>query len=558
MHNSSPTQSPSHGSPFNLSPGAYEWVEHTLEHMSLRQCLGQLLCPILTKEPTEDTFAMLREFEPGGLFVPSQPPEQLKPVLERIQREAKTPVVVCADIEHSPALFDPEAPDFPRPMGMGAANDLALMQTIGEVCAKEARAFGVHWTLAPVVDLSLNFLNQITNTRAIGDQTETAVRLIPPWMRALQANGLAATAKHFPGDGVDDRDQHLCTSVNSLPFDEWEELYGTIWRKMIDEGVLSIMTGHISLPSWTGGDPAECLPATIEPKLIDGLLRRKLGFAGVVVSDAAPMVGLTSRCHERDLAATFIRSGGDVYLFSEPEKDLPALLEAIEDGLLSEERVRESVRRVLSLKAHLGLHEGAIENPPTPSKEERAKWHEIAAAGHLKAATWLKSPSNKVTAPKKGAKLLAITLRPKSGFQARPPELTDFVDALTERGYEVTHELNPSHRDLNLHCHEYETIFVNVYLRSHMQMGVIRPTADLLFSFWRSFVPKHRDVRFTSFGTPYLEYDMPWIPNLLGMWTGHTLPQQTAVKVWLGEAEAGGTCPVVLPKVTVRPWRPYL
>jgi beta-N-acetylhexosaminidase len=182
-------------------------------------------------------------------------------------------------------------------MAAGAANDPGLVAELGKATAIEARHIGVNWCLTPVVDLNYNFDNPVVNIRSMGDQPERVAHLVSILIQALQAHGVAATAKHFPGDGMDSRDQHLVTTINSLPFDRWLETYGYVWKQAIDAGIWTIMPGHISLPAFQGfvEQEEDAPPATISRELLETLLRQELGFDGVIVSDATGMMGFASR-----------------------------------------------------------------------------------------------------------------------------------------------------------------------------------------------------------------------------------------------------------------------
>ncbi|MEZ4836711.1 MAG: glycoside hydrolase family 3 N-terminal domain-containing protein [Caldilineaceae bacterium] len=153
-------------------------------------------------------------------------------------------------------------------MGIGAADDETLAATVGQAIAVEARYIGINWLFNPVIDLNYNPDNPITNIRALGDDPVRVSRLATAWLRAMQAHGVAATAKHFPGDGIDDRDQHLLTSVNSLPFDQWLETFGVVWKAVIEAGVMCVMPGHISLPDYQGyRDNPEAASCYAEPQV---------------------------------------------------------------------------------------------------------------------------------------------------------------------------------------------------------------------------------------------------------------------------------------------------
>jgi beta-N-acetylhexosaminidase len=256
-----------------------QWVNTTLKAMTLPQCAGQLLCAFSPRFTTDDWLDLLEKVPIGALTVRTASSAGLREQMQALQDQSAVPLLVSADLEHG-AIALSDGAEFPWMMGAGAANDAELMTIMGQATAAEARYAGLHWTFSPVVDLNYNFNNPITNIRALSDQPERVIRLATAYVRGLQAEGrLAATAKHFPGDGIDDRDQHLSTTVNSLPFEQWQATYGRVWRAVIEAGVMCIMPGHISLPDYQGfaDRPEQAPPATLSPKLLIDLLRR-VGF----------------------------------------------------------------------------------------------------------------------------------------------------------------------------------------------------------------------------------------------------------------------------------------
>ncbi len=401
------------GDPIMLTPLAdsqRRWVGTILAGMSLDQCLGQLLCPEDRKYSLDDWLEILRKVPVGNVFFGRKNGAELESMLRAMQAASPVPLLVAGDLEHGATPLADEGIEFPWPMAAGAAADPDLLYGMGRATALQGRHRGFHWTFAPVADLNLNFQNPVTNTRALGDCPEKVISLLKPLIRGLQEDSLlAGCAKHFPGDGVDDRDQHLCTSVNSLPVQQWWELYGKVWKAVIDQGVMSIMAGHISFPAYEGliDNPEEAMPATLNRPLQVDLLRNELGFEGVLVSDAAPMIGICSRSTPDQQVVQNIASGSDVYLFADPVKDFERLQAAVKSGTLSEAQVRQSARRVLELKARLNLHIDPF--GPRTNNQQLGQARATARTMAEKAVTALRKPQlPKLTA---GDKVLAGELK---------------------------------------------------------------------------------------------------------------------------------------------------
>ena len=539
-----------------LTAEQQQWVDATLDTMTLPQCVGQLLCATNPRFTTDDWLELLKKVPLGALTVRGIASADLRERMHSLQDQSTIPLLVAGDLEHGAiALFD--GTEFPWMMGAGAANDAELMTIMGQATAAEARYAGLHWTFAPVVDLNYNFNNPITNIRALSDQPERVIRLASAFVRGLQAEGrLAATAKHFPGDGIDDRDQHLCTTVNSLPFEQWQATYGRVWQAIIEAGVMCIMPGHISLPDYQGfvDRPEEAPPATLSPKLLIDLLRTELGFEGLLLSDASGMIGMASRVSSEERAIQSIKAGVDVYLFPDTFKDYERLLQAVTEGRLSEERVRQAARRVLEMKARLNLHHDPFGSKPSPA--DKSRYQQAAQTIADKSMTILRSDDRTPLKLEPGSRVLTVTIGQLSPFNKFMPQLDldAFDDELRQRGFQVEHLLNPKDDLLLAKAAEYDVVFLNLMALPYMVLGTIRNLVGHLGHWsWRSLFVDYPQVRFTSFGNPYVLHEMPHLPNLLVAYGNSDVSQRAAVKVWLGEIEAQGDCPVRLPKITIQP-----
>jgi beta-N-acetylhexosaminidase len=534
------------------------WVDETLDRLSMEQCIGQMLNVSHSEEGTAYWLELFEQVPVGCMSARTASAEAYRVLLAELQAQVPIPFLVLANMEHGAAEWPGYGTAYPWPMAAGAADDEALVQTMAQAIAVEARYIGVNWVLNPVIDLNYNPDNPITNIRSMGDDPDRVSRLATAWIPALQAHGVAATAKHFPGDGMDDRDQHLVSTANSLPFEQWLETYGRVWRAAIDAGVMTVMPGHISLPDYQGyaNDPAAAPPATVSRKLLIDLLRQELGFEGLIVSDSTSMVGLTSRVKPGERAVAAIAAGIDVYLNADLERDFGCLVQAVQDGRLSEEQIRASARRVLALKAQLDLHEAPL--GPAPTGEQQAEFARAAQQMADESIVVLRTDGRSPVRLDAGASVLTVTVGQLSPMR-RQPDLDAFDEALRERGFQVEHLLNPNTRELSAAAQAHDAVFVHVYVTPFTTMGTVRVTGGGFGSWgWRSLFNEHPCVLYTAFGSPYVAYELPHVPNLIATFSDAPVSQRAAVKVWLGELEARGTLPVRLPQVTIRslPARP--
>ena len=536
-----------------LAASQTQWVDKTLDGLSLEGCIAQLLC-ISQPQDSKEYWLRLVEHTPiGCMRARPKSAEAYRTLLSEIQEQSPIPLLVPANMEHGAAELMGYGTDFPWLMAAGAADDEALMSVMGQAIAVEARHIGVNWASNPVVDLNYNFDNPITNIRSLGDDPDRVSRLAPALIRAMQQHGIASTAKHFPGDGMDDRDQHLLTTVNTMPFDQWMETYGRVWRAVIDAGVMCIMPGHLSLPDYQGyaERPEAAPPATLSRKLLIDLLRRELGFEGLIISDNASMIGLTSRAGADERFVESITAGIDVYLNADPDLDHGRLMQAVTDGRLSEERIRQSTRRVLEMKARLNLFETIF--GPAPTSDQKADFERAAQAMADRSITVLRGDGQQTLALAPGAKVLTATfakLNPLMGML----DLEVFDQELRERGFRVKHLLNPDSGELRRMAKEHDAVFVNLYFTPMMTLGTARMTDSFRTWGWRSLFMEHQAVAYTTFGSPYVAYELPHVPNLIATYGGSDVSQRAAVKVWLGEIDALGRSPVRMPEIKVRPY----
>lgn len=538
-----------------LSAEAAQWVEKVFSSLTMEEKVAQLLHPINKWHSEEQLEELLEKVPVGSIFWGSVEPEKFERLARFIQQKSKVPVLMSGDMEHGALTLKSRRAVFADLMSFGAVNKAEYVREMARITAVEARCRGLHWALGPVVDLNLNPENSITNIRSFGDDPDKIIPLVQAFIEGMQSDGLlAACCKHFPGDGVDNRDQHMVTSVNSLPMYQWRELYGRVWKSAFDAGTMSVMAGHISLPDYQNcqDDIDAAMPATLSKELQVDLLRGEFGFEGVLVSDAFPMTGFTSRLPEDQLAVTNVKNGSDSVLFADPVKDYKRLCDAVADGRLSEERVNGSVRRILTMKAALGLHKdcfGAV-----PSDEEYAE-HEALAEKYAEEAVCVLRENKAVIpiAKEKIRKVLTISLV-RQGNMLLNLDFATVDEELRKRGLQVDHMNNPDRAIIPEIYEKYDRIFVNTCSLSHANLQ-LRLTGEPSMFFWHyKFIDFKDKFVFTSFGTPYTLYDQPYLDNLICVWGISEVSQKAAVKAWLGEIPMDAKCPVRPYRKKIKPF----
>lgn len=348
--------------PFFLDKEAICWVEDTLSDMSLEEKVGQLFCVLFRNGTQEEYDYITGTLSPGGAMYRTMSVESAVCVSNMLQEKSKVPMLLSANLEKGGNGIVHEGTMMASPLAVAATGKTYMAEYLAKVCGHEGRAVGANWAFAPIVDIDSNYRNPITNTRTFGSDPETVKQMGMAYVQEIQKLGMAACIKHFPGDGQDERDQHLVTSINNLNCDEWDATYGSVYQACIEAGALTCMVGHIMQPAYSRYlnpklEDKEILPGSLSYEIITGLLRGRLGFNGLVVTDATTMAGFTTAMSRRLAVPQTIAAGCDMFLFCRNlQEDYHYMLDGVKTGIITTERLDEAVTRILATKAALGLH----------------------------------------------------------------------------------------------------------------------------------------------------------------------------------------------------------
>ncbi|MCP8883060.1 glycoside hydrolase family 3 protein [Devosia sp. XJ19-1] len=537
--------------PFNLDEEAAAWVHQTRDTLSARDKLAQLFV-LLSRGGPEDALEALRAFKPGGItriFSPNLAEEI--GLMRQIDSVGPVPMLVSADLEGS-RMSLPFGTEVPNPLGLAAVDDVDATTAISTIMAEEAHAVGLNWSFTPVIDINKAFQSAIVGTRSYGSDVDRIERHALAQIKAFQAKGVAATVKHWPGEGFDDRDQHLVTTVNPLSLSEWEKTFGRLYRAAIKAGVMSVMSAHIAFPAFVRElDPeagAEAYrPATQSAVLNQTLLRDKLGFNGLIVSDATPMAGFGDWGPRAETVPQCVIAGCDVILFSDdPTADLMYLVKAVADGRLTQERVDEAVTRVLALKAALGLHKADRPEPALNVAEvimARAQSKTTAKSVSAKVPTLVKDVAKLLPlSPTRHKKVLIFSTGAIQPFAPVPLPLS-LPDLLRQEGFEITEyspdmPVNPKDFDLVLYLLAEETLLTRqrIFLNWKALTGSV---FGAMKRYWHD-VP----TLMVSLGFPYYLHDAPRAPTYVNAYGSNEDMQVAVVDCLMGRAPFEGKSPV--------------
>lgn len=352
--------------PFYLSDEDCKWVEDTIAGMTLDEKVGQLFFNMGSSRDEEYLKMTVEKYHIGGIRYNPATADEVHEQNRILQENSKIPLIIACNTENGGDGACVDGTTIGSQTKIGATRDAKYAYNLGYMSNKEAAAIGCNLSFAPVSDILYNWENPVIGLRTYGNDVDRVVEMTRSYLDGAHANpGFCCAAKHFPGDGLDFRDQHVANSVNDFSCEEWDATFGKVYQNLIDNGLEAIMAGHIMQPAYTRYfhpdiQDDDIMPATLSPELINGLLRKKLGFNGMVLTDASHMVGLTCRMKRQDLMPAAIAAGVDMFLFfNDMDEDFESMKQGILDGRITEERLSDALHRILALKAHMGLHKKA-------------------------------------------------------------------------------------------------------------------------------------------------------------------------------------------------------
>ena len=543
--------------PFCLNDAEIEWVEKTLEQMTLEEKIGALFCPIgYSTEP--EYLDMMLGFHIGGLFFRDGVGEEMRKTFEYAQSHSRIPLLIPSNLEAGGDGAATNGTPYGKQMACAAAGDKKYAYRLGKIACTEAAALGINWAFAPVVDIDRNYHNPITNVRTYGDDPDTVYTYAKEYMRAAKECNVAVSVKHFPGDGVDERDQHLVTSVNSLSMEEWDETYGKIYRRLIEDGALTVMAGHIALPAYqehynpqTAGST---IPASLSRELLNNLLRDKLGFNGLVITDATPMVGFTSAMAREKSVPLAIESGCDMFLFNKDlAEDYQFMMDGYKSGVLSEKRLLEANKRILALKAALKLHEKKAAGTLVPPEDSLQV---LKSRQHVE---WAKELADRsITLVKDTQKLLPVSAEryPKvlleimGGFPSNERVLKQVKEELEKKKFQVfvyeKENFEIGVDNVKTFKEKYDLV---IYI-GNVENASNQTTNRLnWYTFWGQgnnvpWFANEIPVLFISVANPYHLLDVPMIKTYINCYSNNEYVIEAVVEKITGNSEFKGKNPV--------------
>ncbi|MGB2667856.1 MAG: glycoside hydrolase family 3 N-terminal domain-containing protein [Candidatus Acidiferrum sp.] len=569
--NSSTTAQTGPESTSPLTPLTHEqnkWVEVSLHQMSLEEKVGQLLFTTYHGSFTatdSDTYVRMmhdiNDLHVGGFITITHGSplgivkDQAYPtavLANQLQAKSKLPLLIGADYERGTAMRQDEGTSFPTAMALAAAGNPKDAYTMGKITALEARAVGVQWIYAPVCDVNNNPGNPIINTRSFGEDPARVAEFASEFIRGVEENGALATAKHFPGHGDTATDSHIDLPTIKADRDRLEHLELVPFRAAIAAGVGSIMTGHLNVPAF---EPDPNTPATLSSNILTDLLRKQLGFQGLVITDALDMGGITVRYAPGEAAVRALLAGSDALLMPPvPDAAYQAVLAAVKSGRIPQERLDASLRRILQAKARLGLNKDRfVDVALLNEKFGKTAWQETAQEISDRGVTLLRDQQHLLpldgTKPTRG---LLVSLysdpEPYPGEDLEAQLRTRFDSLVSLRAdtkfvHADTLQLPPAD--------SYDLVVLALFVRVSDRKGDIDIPADqvpLVDQIYKSGKP----VVTLGFGSPYLIERFPQAQTWLAAFGISDVAQIAMARALFGEIPVGGHLPVTIPGVDLK------
>ncbi|WP_371415936.1 glycoside hydrolase family 3 N-terminal domain-containing protein [Pontibacter sp. SGAir0037] len=334
------------------------WVDSVYNSLTPDQRIGQLFMVAAYSNKDEKHFreidALVRNQGVGGvMFMQGGPVRQAK-LTNRFQGQAKVPLLIAMDAEWGLGMRLDSSMNFAKAMTLGAATDDKYVYMMGREIALKMKRIGVHVSFSPVIDVNSNPGNPVIGTRSFGESKEEVAQRGVAYIKGLQDHGIMAVAKHFPGHGDTDTDSHLSLPVISHDLKRLTEVELYPFRKSFEAGVMGVMVAHLYLPSI---DTTRNLATTLSYPLVTGLLKEKMGYKGLVFTDALNMKGVTKYYAPGEVDLRALMAGNDVLLFPE---NVPVAIakikEAVSQGKLKQEEIEQHVRKILEAKYWAGLN----------------------------------------------------------------------------------------------------------------------------------------------------------------------------------------------------------
>lgn len=507
--------------PYYLNDDQISWIENRIQSMTLEEKLQQLFFILTERNDEEYLKEVTKKHKFGGARYNPNSPEAILKHNQIIQQNSDIPCLIAANTESGGNGAARGGTEIGCGTKIGSTHNPDFAYQLGYVSALEAKQVGVNTLFAPIVDIHHDFHNPVISYKCFSNDPEEVKEMSLAFLKGVKDNGLVACAKHFPGDGYDERDQHLSPSINPLSTKEWDERFGLVYTSLIEAGLPMIMVGHITLPSYEkefNPEIRKYLPATLSKEIVTDLLKEKLHFNGMVVSDATHMVALTCAMKREEILPRMIQSGIDMILFyNDYEEDMEYMLKGYHEGIITPERLQDALRRILGIKCMLKMNENKAVIPKTDLSILGCKAHQDIARKVSQAGITLVKEEKGVLplTPSKYKKILIVPQHDDNPFSSMMPKGIPTVydmmkKKLEENGFEVEIFKSLMDQALEMNPRDAFNIISNIY-NFKTPISALKEKYDLIIHMmdFDSHNTVERVLWKMSKGTP----DVPWYVN---------------------------------------------
>ena len=541
--------------PFFLDESRQRWVRETLESLTTEEKIGQIFCETIWNCSPEEEEIAFSGIQPGGIMFRGGSREVIGEYVRRMSKRSRVPLLFSGNFEAGGNGVLTEGTFLASQMQVAATDDPYYAEMVGAVSAKEGGEVGCNWSYAPLIDINYNFMSPVTCTRTYSSDPDKVIAMAKAYMKGCHDNGMAVAIKHFPGDGMDVRDQHWLASVNTCSVEQWDATYGRVYKAMIDAGADSVMAAHIKLPAYSKHlrpelRDGDVMPGSLAPELLQDLLRGRLSFNGLVVSDDTHMAGFTNSLPREKAVPATIAAGVDMLLFTvNHDEDVAYMKRGVAEGILSLERLDEAVTRILALKAKLGLIGKKYPALDPDTSCVGCEEHERIAYDCAERAVTLVKDRDKLLpiTPQKYPRILLVNIESvKACRYSSDLQYTAFRDALRAEGFTVE---------------ELDLDKMPSIGKTGISFGEIKEKYDLMLYYlgakagyritWKSIVmgeipsyTKDIPTMAVSFQSPYLLMDIPMVGTYINAYTETRYTCRAVLDKLLGRSPFTGVSPV--------------
>ena len=522
----------------------YKLKTMNVNKMTLEEKIGQIICPALGN--ITEAEILVSKYHIGGFVTLLSDVYTLFNNIKRLQEISQYPLLISADYERSVGTAAYGATDMVGNMGLGASKNPELAYRSALLIGKEARALGVRMIYAPAVDINSNPDNPVINIRSFGDDPHLVKEMGLAVMKGFHKRGILSVAKHFPGHGDSVIDSHTTMAVLSRSIGEIEDREIVPFKALIDAKVDGIMPGHISVPDI---EP-ESIPATISYKILTKYLRGKLGFEGVIISDALGMGGLLKNRSYESAVIGAIKAGVDILLMPiNTIETYRMILNAVRNKTVSEDRINESVMRISRIKEkvmgagnYIPEWKNVLKNVGTEENEKEAE--EIAR----ECIVLVKDDANLLPLKKDSSLgIIGVTNARYSGIIWKetfnlPGEIMRFTDN-TNSVY-INPDLSEKfiNRGIEI-AKNYETVILGAYMKMVIESGTLQAPEKLL-QFIKELHQINKDIILISFGNPYFIKQVPYIQTYICAFGNSFATQRVTAELLFDKSGFKATMPV--------------